>query len=89
MKLTYRNTSYEVSAPIQPKSNAKDQPKIKLFYRSNTFDYNPPPVVTSEEDQTDWPTVTLIYRGTTYQRKIQPPKPYQKPRAINWRWKFE
>jgi hypothetical protein len=33
-----------------------------------------------------WPTVTLIYRGVTHERKIQPLKPYQKPRAINWRW---
>lgn len=32
------------------------------------------------------PTVALIYRGNTYERKLSTPKPYQKPRAINWRW---
>jgi hypothetical protein len=89
MKLSYRGTSYEAPATVQPISESIAQPKIKLFYRGNTFDYTPPPVVVSEEDETDWPTVTLCYRGITYVRKIKPPKPYQKPRAINWRWQFE
>jgi Domain of unknown function (DUF4278) len=86
MKLTYRGISYEVPAPIQLGSDSTDQPKIKLIYRGNIYDYTPRPVVVSQEDKTDWSTVTLIYRGTTYQRQIQPSKPYQKPRAINWRW---
>jgi hypothetical protein len=84
MKLTYRGISYEVSAPVQLSSDSTEQPKIKLIYRGNTIDYVPPVVVSV--DKTDWPTATLIYRGNTYQRKIQPPQPYQKPRAINWRW---
>ena len=67
-----------------------EQPQIKLRYNGNTFDYIPrPPVVVSEEDKKDWSTVTLIYRGNVFERKIAPPKPYQKPRAINWRWRFE
>ncbi len=86
MTLTYRGISHEVSAPIQPDSNSVDQPKIKLFYRGNTFDYIPRPEVVPKED---WPTVTLMYRGVTYERKIQPPKLYQKPRAINWRWDYD
>jgi Domain of unknown function (DUF4278) len=85
MKLTYRGNSYEVPDPIQLDSDSSEQPKIKLIYRGNTIDYVPHPVV-PEEDKTDWPTVTLIYRGNTFQRKIRPPQPYQKPRAINWRW---
>jgi Domain of unknown function (DUF4278) len=86
MKLTYRGNAYEVPAPIQPSSSPTDQPKIKLMYRGNTYDYTPRSIVVSEADTTDWPTVTLIYRGDTYQRKVQPSQPYQKPRAINWRW---
>jgi hypothetical protein len=86
MTLTYRGISDKVSTSIQPDSNSIDQPKIKLFYRGNTFDYIPRPEVGPEED---WPTVTLMYRGVTYERKIQPPKPYQKPRAMNWRWNFD
>jgi hypothetical protein len=89
MNLTYRGTSYEVPAPTQPSLESTDQPKIKLIYRGNTFDYIPRPAMISEEDETDWPIVTLRYRGTTYERKIKPPAPYQKPRAINWRWQFQ
>ncbi|WP_019498028.1 DUF4278 domain-containing protein [Pseudanabaena sp. PCC 6802] len=89
MKLTYRGISYEVSAPIQPNSVPKEQPKFKLIYRGNTFDYTPRPMVVPEAEETDWSTVTLIYRGNTYERRLPPPKPYQKPRAINWRWQFE
>ncbi len=87
MKLTFRGNSYETSAPIQLASDSTDQPKIKLVYRGHTLDYTSRPVVVSEEVETDGPTVTLIYRGNTYERKLQPPKPYQKPHAINWRWK--
>jgi Domain of unknown function (DUF4278) len=85
MKLNYCGNSYDVPAPSQPSSDAIDKPKIKLFYRGNTFDYIPRPEVVAEED---WPTVTLMYRGVTYKRKIQPPKLYQKPRAVNWRWQW-
>lgn len=86
MKLTYRGNPYEVPAPVQLSSNSTEQPKIKLIYRGNTIDYVPPPAV--EVDNTDWVTITLTYRGNTYQRKIQPPSSYQKPRAINWRWQI-
>jgi hypothetical protein len=89
MKLADRVTPNEPSASTQPSSDSIDQLKIKLFYRGNTFDYIPPPVMISEEDETDLPTVTLIYRGNTFVRRLHPPKPYQKPRAINWRWQFE
>lgn len=86
MKLTYRGNSCETSSPIQLSSDSKDQSKLKLIYRGSTFDYTPRPLVVSEKMETEGPTVTLIYRGNTYERKLQPPKPYQKPRAINWRW---
>jgi len=86
MKLTFRGNLYQFPAPIQLVSDSTDQPKIQLIYRGNTLDYTPRPVVVSEEVETDGPTVTLIYRGNTYERKLQPLKPYQKPRAINWRW---
>jgi hypothetical protein len=86
MKLTYRGNSYETSAPIQLASDSKDRPKLKLIYRGCTFDYTPHPLVVSKEVETDRPIATLIYRGNTYERRLQPPKPYQKPQAINWRW---
>jgi hypothetical protein len=88
MKLTYRGHSYEVPAPIQLDADSTDQPKIKLIYRGHTYQCTPCPAVVSEAVVTDGPTVTLIYRGNTYERKLQPPKDYQKPRAINWRWQF-
>lgn len=89
MKLADRIVSNELSAPVQPSSDSIDQTTIKLFYRGNTFDYIPRPEIISEEDEADSPTVTLIYRGNTFVRKLHPPKPYQKPRAINWRWQFD
>ncbi len=89
MKLTYRNASYEVFAPTQLVSGSTDKPKIKLIYRGHTYDYTPRPVAVSKEIETDGSTVTLIYRGNTYEHKLQPLKPYQKSRAINWRWQFE
>ncbi len=70
-KLTYRGNSYEVPAPILVDSNSTTQPKIKLIYRGNTFDYTPRPVVISEEIKTDCSTVTLIYRGKIYERKLR------------------
>jgi hypothetical protein len=85
MKRTYRGISYEVSAPVRHSSDPVDNPQIKLFYQGNVFDYIPRPVRIAQEW---WPTVTLIYRGVSYERKIPPLKPYQKPRAINWRWDF-
>ena len=93
MKLNSRRKAYEVSAPINHGSDFCDsikKPKIKLTYNGNTFDYIPrPPIVVSEDDTADWSTVTLIYRGNVFERKLPPPKPYQKPRAINWRWRFD
>jgi Domain of unknown function (DUF4278) len=89
MKLASLENTYEASTPIQVDSEVTDRPKIKLFYRGNTFDYTPRPASVSEELETEGSTVTLIYRGNTYERKLQSPKAYQKPRAINWRWQFE
>jgi hypothetical protein len=43
-------------------------------------------MMVSEEVETDEPTATLIYRGNTYESKLQPLKSYQKPQALNWRW---
>jgi len=40
----------------------------------------------SEAVEMDKSTVILIYRGNAYERQIQSQKPYQKPRAINWRY---
>ena len=88
MKLTFRGCSYEAPDPIQCGSDSTDQPKIKLIYRAFTYYINPSAVTASEAVETDGPTVTLIYRGNTYERRLQPPQPYQKPSAINWRYQI-
>lgn len=88
MKSTFPSKASEIPTPIKHGSDVKEQPKIKLIYNGNTFDYIPRPVVVCKEDKKDWPTVTLIYRANIFERQLPPPKPYQKPRAINWRWRF-
>lgn len=86
MKLPFRLNLSEVPAPIQLASDSTAH-QMKLIYRGNTFYYIPRPVVVSGKVETeDESTVTLIYRGNTYERKLKPLKPYQEPRAINWRW---
>lgn len=77
MKLTFRGNVYEPPAPRQIgsnslDSNSTDQPKIKLLYRGNAFDYIPCSVTVSEQIKTDEPTVTLIYRGNAYKRRLHP-----------------
>ncbi len=86
MKLTFRGHPYNLPTPIRLGSVATDQPKIKLIYRGHTYDYTPYPVMVSEAVEMDKSTVILIYRGNAYERQIQSQKPYQKPRAINWRY---
>jgi hypothetical protein len=89
MKLSFRGQTYAFPAPSQLDATSTNQPKIKLIYRGHTYNYTPRPVGISVAIVTDEPTVTLIYRGNTYERNLQAPKAYQKPRAINWRWKFD
>lgn len=89
MTLTYRGNTYETPAPIQLGSDSTDRLPIKLIYRGHTYYYIPRPVISFAEIETDEPTITLIYRGSTYKRKLRATKPYQKPRAINWRWRIE
>lgn len=84
MKLTYRGQTYEIPALSQAGDAA--QPKIKLIYRGHTYDYTPRSVVVPEA-AADSKTVTLTYRGSTYERTLPAPKPYQEPRAINWRYR--
>jgi hypothetical protein len=86
MKLLYRGISYE--APIQPAPSDSSQPKVRLIYRGNTYDYKPLPSVSPEPIPADTPMVNLMYRGNTYQRRSLTPQLYQQPRALNWRWMF-
>jgi hypothetical protein len=65
-----------------------EQPRIKLIYRGNIFYYTPCLPVFPEKLVADGEIVTLIYRGSTYQRRLSSDQPYQKPRAINWRWQL-
>lgn len=87
MRLTYRGNAYEVLASIHSTSNSENQPKQKLMYRGQTYDYTPPAVV-SESFALDALTVTLIYRGVTFERQIRSLKPYQMPRATSWRYRM-
>ncbi len=75
----YRRNSYKVQPSTQLGSDSKNSSKVKLIYRGVKIDYIPPPVNIFEEDTTDWDSVTLIYRGNTYERKVRPLKSYQKP----------
>lgn len=81
MKLTYRGQAYETSAQPQAHIPASS----KLIYRGHTYSYSPRPVV---PEAANGPTVTLIYRGATYERSL-PARPYQTPRAINWRYQTQ
>jgi hypothetical protein len=88
MQLTHQEIEQEKFEHLQMTSGEQAPSKIRLFYRGNIFDYAPPARVEPEESAVDWPIATLSYRGQSYTRKIKPPQPYQKPRAINWRWQF-
>ncbi len=90
MKLNSGSKAHKIPAAIKHGCDSTEQPKIKLTYNGNTFDYiSRSPAVFSEDDKKDWSTVTLIYRGNVFERRLPPPRPYQKPRAINWRWRFK
>jgi hypothetical protein len=62
---------------------------LNQLARLNKDGYIELTVAISEDDKTDWSTVTLIYRANIFERKLPPSKSYQKPRAINWRWRLE
>lgn len=94
MKLLYRGVPYEINnqstqSPLATETTEPTtQSKVQLRYRGNVYDYQPQPQLVSEADLADAPTVTLMYRGQTYQRKLSTPRAYQSPRALNWRWQF-
>lgn len=88
MKLNYRGNAYNVPAWIHSNSDSTDQPKQKLIYRGLVYDYTPRPAATPEAFDPNTLTVTLIYRGVTFERQIRSPKPYQTPRAMNWRYRM-
>jgi hypothetical protein len=76
MKLTYRGNSYEVPDSNLLGFDAANQPKIKLMYRGDTYDYNPGPMKVSETITANQPSLKLIYRGMIYERKLQLAKAY-------------
>jgi hypothetical protein len=88
IQLNYLSNAYKVPIPTQDGFDLAEQPKIKLIFRGYIIDHVPSPVVVLETDKTDWTMVTLVCRGYTFNRKIHLPQPYQKPRAINWRWQL-
>jgi hypothetical protein len=78
-------STQSITTPVMPANTTTiDRPKIRL--RGSIYVYSPRPIVTTEDKGIEGATVTLIYRGNTYERKLQFPKPYQQPRALNWRW---
>jgi Domain of unknown function (DUF4278) len=84
MRLIYRGNTYEVSAPIQLKSDSTTQPQAKLCYRGTRYESISSSVVISEVDKTDCPKATLSYRGNRYQCKISTFSP-SKTLAFSWR----
>ncbi|NJL39577.1 MAG: DUF4278 domain-containing protein [Leptolyngbyaceae cyanobacterium SM1_4_3] len=85
--IKYRGNAYEVPASIHSGSDSENQPKQKLIYRGQIYDYTPPSAIPEAFDP-NATTVTLSYRGVTFERQIRSPKPYQPPRAINWRYRM-
>jgi hypothetical protein len=67
-------------------SISQSQHKTKLIYRGNIFYRDAQPIIPPKTNELGGLAITLIYRGNTYKRILNPPKPYQKPRTINWRW---
>jgi hypothetical protein len=67
-------------------SDCKHQHSFRLIYRGEIFDYTPPIKKIDRTDRSNWQVVILICKGHLYERKLPPPQPYQKPRALNWRW---
>lgn len=88
MKLTYRGNTYEVPASIHSSFNSENQPKQKLIYRGQIHEYMPSSASAPEVFDPNVRTVALTYRGVTFERQIRSPKPYQAPRAINWRYRL-
>jgi Domain of unknown function (DUF4278) len=92
MYLNYRGNTYQVPTRQIPDPSISDvknapQSKITLIYRGNTFEYEPKAISEPEPALVDAPTVTLYYRGHAYERQLRAPKPYEQPKAMNWRWK--
>jgi hypothetical protein len=78
----FRSNTSTVPTPIELGLAPTALPKIRL--RGSIFFYTPRSIeITAETGAT---TVSLIYRGHSYNRQMPTPAPYQKPRAINWRW---
>jgi hypothetical protein len=89
MQLTYRGNSYETLDRINSHSNFTDRLPIKLIYRGQAYYYYPRSVETSGNLEADQTNVTLIYRGTTYERQIQTFKPDRISSTFNWNWQFK
>jgi hypothetical protein len=88
MKLTYRGSAYEVSPPIQFNPASTDQSQIKLIYRGHIYYTTRCSMVVPEAVQTAAPTVTLIYRGNSYGRKLYVSRLDQTLCLINWRYQI-
>lgn len=86
--LTFDGNSYTIPTPKQINSNTTAQSQIKLIYRGEIFYTNPRPLPVRVADDPKAPTITLHYRGVTYQRKLRTPKPQLQPVALNWRWQI-
>jgi hypothetical protein len=67
-------------------SNLVKRRIIQLIYRGEIFDYTLPEIEIDHTDRSTWQVVELVYRGHAYDLKLPPQQPYQKPRALNWRW---
>lgn len=88
MNLIYRGQPYKIATFTQLSSDSVDQSKIKLIYRGQIYYTTPRSVMASKAVSSDTPTVTLIYRGVTYERTLQS-RQYQQSRAINWRYQLD
>jgi hypothetical protein len=83
MQLTYRGINYT------PLTEAEAPKTVQLLYRGVTFNHALNQVAPKRQAicESENP-VQLLYRGITYTCAPAPVRPYQKPRAINWRYQL-
>lgn len=97
MQLRDCGVSYDLSTSTHPIPNPSASTRMsqptgfqhspRLSYRGIPYQSQPQlaPKVAIAHTQ----PVTLVYRGQPYQIQRPTARPYQQPRALNWRWQSQ
>jgi hypothetical protein len=86
MQLLYRGIAYESDHPSTQNPKMPPQREVRLTYRGHSYDYQPQPQPVDQIVPSDVRSMTLMYRGQTYQRQVLAPRDRQPSRSINWHW---